>query len=89
MTLRLGEIDDRATKMVSTQAEVGQRQAQIERAEEMLVAQTGSLEARRAAIEDVDLGQISLDLKMQELAYQSAIAVSAKVLPATLMDYLR
>ncbi|TFV98811.1 flagellar hook-associated protein FlgL [Orlajensenia leifsoniae] len=86
---RLGEIDDRATKMVSTQAEVGQRQAQIERAEEMLVAQTGSLEARRAAIEDVDLGQISLDLKMQELAYQSAIAVSAKVLPATLMDYLR
>ncbi|MET0725468.1 MAG: flagellar hook-associated protein FlgL [Leifsonia sp.] len=86
---RLGQIDDRATAIVGAQAEVGQRQAQVERAKETLVAQTGTLETRRASIEDVDLGQMALDLKMQELAYQSAIAVSAKVLPATLMDYLR
>lgn len=86
---RLDEIDARMTSIVGAHADVGRRQAQLERAGETLLEQSGTLEARRASIEDVDLGQIALDLKIQEVAYQSALAISAKVLPATLMDFLR
>jgi flagellar hook-associated protein 3 FlgL len=50
---------------------------------------TVSLESQRAQIEDVDLGEIALKLKTQELAYQSALAITARTLQPTLMDFLR
>jgi flagellar hook-associated protein 3 FlgL len=54
-----------------------------------LTEQKGSLEAQRAGAEDVDLAQVILDLKTQEVTYQSALAVTARVLQPTLMDFLR
>lgn len=89
VTAQLGKIDDRATTIVGAHAEIGRRQAQIERADGLLSERAGTLETRRSSIEDIDIGAIALELKVQELAYQSALSVSAKVLPATLMDYLR
>ena len=51
--------------------------------------ESGSLEARRSGIEDLDLAKVVLDMKVQEVAYQSALAVTARVLQPTLMDFLR
>ncbi len=48
-----------------------------------------SLENRRARIEDLDLAGAVLDLQVQQTTYQAALAVTAKVLQPTLMDYLR
>ncbi len=75
--------------VLTAQADVGVRQAQIQKAGDTLVKQSGALEAQRSSIEDVDLGQAILDLKLQEVTYQSALAVTAKVLQPTLMDFLR
>ena len=75
--------------MVSERAAVGVRQSQIERAEEANLEKSGSLEAQRAGVEDIDLGQVILSLKLQEVAYQSTLAVTARVLQPTLMDFLR
>lgn len=86
---RLSSIDDRMTTIIGQHAEVGTRHAQVQRAEEALMERSGSLEAQRSGIEDVDLGSVILDLKLQEVAYQSALAVTARVLQPTLMDFLR
>ncbi|TFD35720.1 flagellar hook-associated protein 3 [Cryobacterium sp. TMT1-62] len=81
---------DLAMKTVLTaQTDVGVRQAQIQKAGEALVQHKGNLEAQRAGIEDVDLGQAILDLKLQEVTYQAALSVTARVLQPTLMDFLR
>jgi flagellar hook-associated protein 3 FlgL len=37
----------------------------------------------------VDLGRAILDLQLQTTNYSAALAVTAKVLPPTLMDFLR
>ncbi|WP_104178617.1 flagellar hook-associated protein FlgL [Cryobacterium sp. Y50] len=85
----LGNIDTRMDKMTSEWATIGARQVQIERAQENLLSKTGALETQRVGLEDVDLTQIVLELQLQQVSYQSALAVTAKVLQPTLMDFLR
>ena len=86
---RLGEIDDRLTAMLSAQGAVGTRQSQIERAKEAAVQNSVSLEARRAAVEDVDSVEVLVRLQAQELVYRSSLAVNARVLQPSLMDFLQ
>lgn len=86
---RLTEIDVRRTAMLSAQGAVGVRQLQMERAKEATVESSVSLEARRAAVEDVDSVEILVQLKAQELVYQSSLSVTARVLQPSLMEFLR
>jgi flagellar hook-associated protein 3 FlgL len=87
--VRIGAIDQHMIAIREQQAIAGTRHAQILRAEEAHMENTVSLEGQRAAVEDVDLAEVILDLKLQEVAYQSALAVTARVLQPTLMDFLR
>lgn len=86
---RLIEIDSRITAVNDQRSTVGTHHAQLLRAGELNMDATVSLEAQRAGIEDVELSKIILDLKSQEIAYQSALAITARVLQPTLMDFLR
>jgi flagellar hook-associated protein 3 FlgL len=75
--------------MLNTQTAAGARQSQITAAKDAIVGKTGNLEAQRAGIEDVDAGEIVIKLKQQEVTYQAALAVTARTLQPTLMDFLR
>lgn len=86
---RLGEIDDRMKAIVGEHAQIGGRQTRVDKAKDTLAVSTSSLEAQRSGIEDVDLSKVLLDLKTQDVNYQTAIAVTARVLQPTLMDFLR
>jgi flagellar hook-associated protein 3 FlgL len=88
-TARLNELDKRLGAVSAQHADVGARQAGILKAKDTNVELKGSLEAQRSGLEDLDLGQAVLDLKLQEVNYQAALAVTARVLPSTLMDFLR
>ena len=85
---RLTEIDDRVLTISGQRGAVGARQAQILKAQGANVNESVSLEAQRADVEDVDLGKAILDLKAQELSYQAALAVTARALQPSLMDFL-
>jgi flagellar hook-associated protein 3 FlgL len=84
----VARIDDRLTAMLNAQGAVGARQAQIERAKEVAVDTSVTLESRRAAIEDVDSVEVLVQLQAQELVYRSALQVTGRVLQPTLMDFL-
>lgn len=86
---RLGGIDDRMKAIVGEHAEIGGRQTRIDKAKDTLAVGANSLETQRANLEDVDLSKVLLDLKTQDVNYQTAIAVTARVLQPTLMDFLR
>ncbi|MGH1526746.1 flagellin [Leifsonia sp. L25] len=88
-TPRLAQIDDRMKAIVGEHAEVGGRQTRIDKAKDALAVGANSLEGQRASLEDVDLSKVILDLKTQDVNYQTAIAVTARVLQPTLMDFLR
>jgi len=85
----LGDIDTRRDAMIAQRSGIGVRHAQVLQAQEANLDEAVSLEARRSGIEDPDVGQVILDLKLQEVSYQSALAVTARVLQPTLMDFLQ
>lgn len=89
ISTHLAGIDESINTVLTSQTDVGIRHARVLKAEETNLEQSVSLEARRSGIEDLDTAQVILDLKLQELAYQSSLAVTAKVLQPTLMDFLR
>src|SRR5690554_154777 len=85
----IARVDTHMDAILGQQGSAGARHAQILRAEETNMERSGSLEAQRSGIEDVDLGEVVLELKLQEVTYQSAVAMTARVLQPTLMDFLR
>ncbi|MDM7890098.1 flagellin [Curtobacterium caseinilyticum] len=86
---RLNDVDSAIDAVRSTQADVGVRHAAALAAQDTLKSTSVSLENRRSGIEDLDLAGAVLDLQVQQTTYQAALAVTAKVLQPTLMDYLR
>lgn len=85
----IGAIDARHEALIGQYANIGTRHAQLLRAEETNMDLTGLLEAQRSGVEDVDAGQAILDMNLQEVNYRTALAVTAKVLQPTLMDFLQ
>jgi len=86
---QLTKLDDGFKNIVNGRAEIGTRQAQLERAGNLNTEMEASLDAQRTGIEKADLGSVIMDLKLQETNYQVALAATAKVLQPTLMDFLR
>ncbi|MDM7991674.1 flagellar hook-associated protein FlgL [Arthrobacter sp. zg-Y877] len=85
----LGKIDAAANTVLMEHSSLGVRHAATINAKETLADRSVSLETRRSGIEDLDTAKVILDMKLQEVAYQSALAITAKALQPTLMDFLR
>jgi len=85
---RLNEIDDRMDAIRGVQADLGTRHAAIISAQSTLASKSTELEGQRSQIEDKDVAKAILDLQLQQTNYQAALAVTAKTLQPTLMDYL-
>lgn len=86
---RLAAVETGFKTIVNGRAEIGTRQAQLERAGNVNTELEATLDAQRNGIEKADLGSVIMDLKLQETNYQVALAATARVLQPTLMDFLR
>jgi len=84
----LGALDSRMKSMVAVIADVGSRHARIEKAAAAHQSNKVALETQRSGIEDVDMAEVIMELRMQEISYQAALNVTARVLQPTLMDFL-
>lgn len=89
ISARVGEVDAGLQKVLGAQATVGASHAAVLAADDALLADSVSLEARRSGIEDIDLGSVILELKTQEVAYQAALSAASRTLQPSLMDFLR
>ena len=84
----LTAVDGALSSILGEQSRVGSRYGQLETTKELNMSQSGSLESQRADVEDVDLSKVILELKTQEVAYQTALAVTSRALQPTLMSFL-
>jgi flagellar hook-associated protein 3 FlgL len=85
---RIAQLDTAMQKVITVQAVNGSRYNQMQRAQDSLGAQSIDLTKQRSSIEEVDTVQALVDLQSQNLAYQSALQVTAKALPMSLLSFL-
>ena len=89
ISAKIGDVDKSLQKVLGAQATIGASHASVLAADDALLSDAVSLEARRSGIEDIDLGKVILELKTQEVAYQAALSAAARTLQPSLMDFLR
>jgi flagellar hook-associated protein 3 FlgL len=97
--LRTGDSDTLRTDLINLDTAIGRLQtalsdvgARYNRVEQMRQTADGralTLRGQLSDVEDIDLPQTIMDVKLQETAYQAALAASARVIQPSLMDFLR
>lgn len=75
--------------MAGVQAELGARSRRLEDVLTRAQDVTLELKSSLAGVEDIDLPKTLVFLRQQELAYQAALQVTAKVVQPSLVDFLR
>jgi flagellar hook-associated protein 3 FlgL len=85
----LGRLDTGYLRMQNALASVGSRYHQIEIMQDRNQANQLETQNQLSEVEGVDLPAATVELQLQEVAYQAALGATAKVIQPTLMDFLR
>ena len=85
----LTAIDVATRRVETTQVEMGARSKQLDEVKSRNEQLTIELKLALSEVEDTDMIESIIALQAQEMAYQGALAVTAKVLQPTLLDFLR
>lgn len=85
----VGDLGVDADRITTTQADVGTRTSRIERARTAAGDAEVSLTSSLSEIENTDLPKAAVDLQLQQVAYQAALAATARVMQPSLLDFLR
>ncbi|MCM3716127.1 flagellar hook-associated protein FlgL [Alkalihalobacillus oceani] len=80
-----GHID----QFVAERAELGARVNRVEMMESRLMEQEVSAKNIMSNNEDADIEQVIIDLTIQESVHRAALAVGARIIQPTLLDFLR
>ena len=76
-------------RIVTALADVGSRTVRVEGAERAALDAQLNLSTALSEVENVDLPKALMELKLQETAYQAALASTARVMQPSLIDFLR
>lgn len=82
-------IDDAHKQILTAQTKVGTRMSMYEMAQNMLEDDNITITGDVAANEDLDLSRAIIDFKTSENVYKTALSVGARIMPASLVDFLR
>ena len=85
----IAAINARQKAVTSAQAQVGAAYNRIEAAERKSADSLVTLRSALSEVEDTDLPKAMVDLQMHEVAYQAALASTARVMQPSLVDFLR
>jgi flagellar hook-associated protein 3 FlgL len=89
VTSGIDQIGTALTNLSAQHAVVGANYARMTSAKTQNATTATALETQRSGLQDADTTKTLLELKTQELAYQTALQVTATVLQPTLMSFLR
>jgi flagellar hook-associated protein 3 FlgL len=83
------DLDATLSKVLQALGDVGARAARVDSTKENVDSHRLDLVARISENEDVDLPETIMNLQSQQVAYQSALGASAKILQTSLVDFLK
>ncbi|SDF79564.1 flagellar hook-associated protein FlgL [Sporolituus thermophilus] len=85
----LAWIDDIHNQILRAQTKIGTRMSMYEMAQNMLEQDNVTITGDISANEDLDMPKAIIDFKTSENVYRSALAVGARIMPASLVDFLK
>lgn len=85
----IDQVSAAGDRVSSALSDVGSRTVRIELAAERAAGMELDLANRLSEIENADLPKTMVELQMQEVAYQAALAATSRVLQPSLVDFLR
>lgn len=85
----MGKLADRLETISNVRADVGTRYLRVEGAVEAGESQILNLTTKLSEVENADLPSTIVDLQLQEVAYQAALAATSRVMQPSLVDFLR
>ncbi|MGT2425883.1 flagellar hook-associated protein FlgL [Amnibacterium kyonggiense] len=88
ITAGIDQLGTALTNLSAQHAVVGANYARMTSAKTQNATTATALETQRSGLQDADTTKTLLDLKTQELAYQTALQVTAQVIQPTLMSFL-
>ncbi len=88
-TKNLGEIDAAIRHISRYRGEVGATSSRLKSVEKRLMIDKVNMISILSRTEDVDIAEAVTNLKMLEYVRQAAMQVGARIIPKTLMDFLR
>jgi flagellar hook-associated protein 3 FlgL len=86
---QIGKLNTDLERVATAHAEVGTRYKQVDTANQTAADVELRLKTSLSEVENADLPQVIVDLKMQETAYQASLAATARVMQPSLLDFLR
>ena len=89
LTGGIADLDAVLVSMKSAQAEIGARTNRVESTLDALASADLNTKGALSTIENVDIASATMDLQMQEVAYQASLAATARVIQPSLVDFLR
>lgn len=89
MQASIGELKTRSDLVTSARTAAGTRYQRIDNAGVAAGDAQMSLKNNLSTVENADLAAVTVDLKMQEVAYQASLAATSRVLQPSLIDFLR
>lgn len=82
-------LDTATRRLASAAAEIGTRAGRIDNLRTRADADQMGMSERLSRLEDADIAEAMLNVKSSENAYNAALQAAARILPASLLDYLR
>lgn len=84
----ISDIKGALNTVLKYRSQIGARTNRLEATVSRLEANDVDYKAQLSSVEDVDLAQAITDLKMEESVYRAALAVGARIIQPTLVDFL-
>ncbi|TWG98643.1 flagellar hook-associated protein 3 FlgL [Nocardioides sp. J9] len=82
-------LNARIDTVTSARTAAGTRFQRLEQADQLATDAGISLRTQLSTIESADLAKTTVELKLQEVAYQASLAATSRVMQPSLLDFLR
>ncbi|HYF71259.1 MAG TPA: flagellin [Nocardioides sp.] len=89
ITAAVAALEGDRERVTNAQADIGARTKRVEQARDAAADADLRLTSSLSEVENTDLVKASVDLKLQEVAYQAALSATARVMQPSLLDFLR
>lgn len=89
ITAQLAALETNHNFVLGAATSVGTRQATYETIKSRLKMDEGTITSDLSANEDLDVSRAAIDFKVADNVYNAALSMGAKVLPQSLVDYLK